>query len=170
MDTNKKFHFIGIAEIVFALLSSLIFTIGRCVFKTGSVYTLTSSIQEHAIVFFIMFVPFLLVFAFFGKGIRAFSRTGSTYSAKMINIFQFVAVLPVIVSCITGVLLFYPGLTVDRLEYLVAFNSIPVEKYPVIHTLIRQAFIYFDMLGLPYPYGVIIYFGAHILVLSVACG
>ena len=167
--SERKHHFIGIAEIIFALILAVILTVGRFIFRYTSVFALPGYLKENVLIFLALFIPFLLIFALLGKGIRYFSGKDDSYSKKQLTALSIASALPVIASWITAVALFYPGLTVTSLQNLITFNGVSGESYPVIHTLIRGLFIYLDGIGLPAPFGAVLYFSVHLLILCTAC-
>ncbi|MCR4792146.1 MAG: hypothetical protein K5871_05310 [Lachnospiraceae bacterium] len=171
--SEKKYHFIGAAEVIVALILALIFTLGRSVYKFCSLYALWAEPKESVAVFFFFFIPMLLVCAFLGLGIRKCGKNTHTYSKKTKVILAVTAGVLVMASCVLALLAYFPGiLAYDSLTAtLQACDVFPVSSgRSVIHTLLWNLFLAFEWMGLPHPVGLVLYVVLQILCVSALCG
>lgn len=169
MDSEKKKHFIGFSEVFFAVIAAVIFTIGRCIYISGSVFTLPSVLKEYSLIFLVLFIPFAFIFAFAGKGVKGQSAEKTVYSDRMMWLLPVLSALLIAAACVvSGVCLRSYIVGSDAVYY--AWSTLIPDRYPVIHTLLRQLFRYtgssesFDS-----PAG-IAFLTANSLMFGAACG
>ncbi len=169
MDSEKKKHFIGFSEVFFAVIAAVIFTIGRCIYISGSVFTLPSVLKEYSLIFLVLFIPFLFIFTFAGKGVKGQSAEKTVYSDRMMWLLPVLSALLIAAACVvSGVCLRSYFVGSDAVYY--AGSTLIPDRYPVIHTLLRQLFRYtgssesFDS-----PAG-IAFLAANSLMFGATCG
>ncbi len=169
MDSEKKIHFIGLAEIFFAAIAAAVFTVGRCVYTSHSVFVLPTVLGEYALLFVGMFIPFLFIFALAGKGVRASSKEGMVYSQKMMWMLPVVSALLIMTVCFFFISFLRPDSVPQGQSYLWSQAGLVQDDYPVIHSLLRQPFIHLDQSGVSKS-GTIIFLSLNVLIMCSACG
>ncbi len=169
MDSEKKKHFIGFSEVFFAVIAAVIFTIGRCIYISGSVFTLPSVLKEYSLIFLVLFIPFVFLFAFAGKGVKGQSAEKTVYSDRMMWLLPVLSALLIAAACVVSGLCLRSYFVGSDAVYYAGSTLVP-DRYPVIHTLLRQLFRYtgssesFDS-----PAG-IAFLTANSLMFGAACG
>ena len=169
MDSEKKIHFVGLAEILFAAIAAAVFTVGRCVYTSHSVFVLPTVLGEYALLFVGMFIPFLFIFALAGKGVRASSKEGIVYSRKMMWMLPVVSALLIMTVCFLFISFLRPDSVPQGQSYLWSQAGLVQDDYPVIHSLLRQPFIHLDQSGVSKS-GTIIFLSLNVIILSASCG
>lgn len=169
MDSEKKIHFIGLAEIFFAAIAAAVFTVGRCVYTSHSVFVFPTVLGEYALLFVGMFIPFLFIFALAGKGVRASSKEGMVYSQKMMWMLPVVSALLIMTVCFFFISFLRPDSVPQGQSYLWSQAGLVQDDYPVIHSLLRQPFIHLDQSGVSKS-GTIIFLSLNVLIMCSACG
>ncbi len=173
--TVKKKHFIGFAEIVFALCSAASVVIGRSVYNYNSVSGLLRAPEENLAVFIFLFIPLLLIYAFIGKGVGKSSERELISADDLPGIykwFPFMAFVLVAASSVIALLSYFPGILGYDSEWqtLQAYGVLPMSNHhPVLHTLIWNFFVALEWWGVPHPYGLVIYCSFQILIVSLVC-
>lgn len=169
MDSEKKKNFIGFSEVFFAVIAAVIFTIGRCIYISGSVFTLPSVLKEYSLIFLVLFIPFMFIFAFAGKGVKGQSAEKTVYSDRMMWLLPVLSALLIAAACVVSGVCLRSYIVGSDAVYYAGSTLIP-DRYPVIHTLLRQLFRYtgssesFDS-----PAG-IAFLTANSLMFGAACG
>ena len=172
----KKKHFIGAAEVIFALCIAGVVTVGRSVYNYNSVSGLMWAPGENAAVFLFLFIPLLLVFAFAGKllGKNLLKEEDSAEERHVIyKWFPFIAFALVGASSAMALLAYFPGILAYDSEWqtLQAYDVLPLSNHhPVLHTLIWNFFVALEWWGVPHPYGLVIYCIVQIIIVSAVCG
>jgi hypothetical protein len=169
LDSEKKIHFIGFSEIFFAAITAAVFTVGRCVYSLHSIFVLPEVLKEYALLFVVMFIPALFIFAFAGKGVRASSKEGVVYSEKMMWMLPVVSALLIMTVCFFFVSFLRPDSVPAGQSYLWSQAGLVRDRYPVIHTLLRQPFIHLDQSGTSKS-GTIIFLVLNVIIQSAVCG
>lgn len=170
MDSEKKKHFIGFSEVFFAVIAAVIFTIGRCIYISGSVFTLPSVLKEYSLIFLVLFIPFAFIFAFAGKGVKGQSAEKTVYSDRMMWLLPVLSALLIAAACVVSGVCLRSYLVGGDAVYYAGGSALIPDRYPVIHTLLRQLFRYtgssesFDS-----PAG-IAFLTANSLMFGAACG
>lgn len=170
MDSKKKKHFIGFSEVFFAVIAAVIFTIGRCIYISGSVFTLPSVLKEYSLIFLVLFIPFVFIFAFAGKGVKGQSAEKTVYSDRMMWLLPVLSALLIAAACVVSGVCLRSYLVGGDAVYYAGGSALISDRYPVIHTLLRQLFRYtgssesFDS-----PAG-IAFLTANSLMFGAACG
>ncbi|MBO7356842.1 MAG: hypothetical protein J6U50_09450 [Lachnospiraceae bacterium] len=165
MDSEKKKHFIGFSEVIFAAVAALIYTIGRCVYVSHSIFVLPSVLKEYALLFVVLFIPFLFIFALAGKGVTGRSGERSVYSDKLMWLIPALSSLLIAAACVIVCLCLGPVYLMGDM-----YTARIQERYPLIHTLLRQLFHYTVSAGYGESAGSTVFLIFLSLILGSACG
>ena len=170
MEKGKKFNII--AEICFPLIIAAFVVTGRSINNYHSLFGITSAPFESLLVFLAVFFPGLVVFLLLGRKLGRKTESAEEERKNFYNSLPVITFLFVTLTGIVALLSFFPGILGYDSEWqtLQAYDLLPLSNHhPVLHTLIWNLFIAFEWLGLPHPYGLVLYCMMQVVAVGIVC-